>query len=299
MNQPRPTLFPEQTEINKRRFPRFPVAIPIDVVVLRSGIPATIPGRSLDVSAGGVAAVLSGELRSGEWVGVSFQLPTVKDPVHAKAMVRHHGPLRCGLQFYAMPSEQQGALNTWVRMASESAGTAAAPSLPRHESHPASRPRRTVSHAPSRASRERRGVQPGRRRLWIVPAAGLVLALVLGLWFWRNGWTELEGRGESEAPAASAQPQAKVAGSVMEQRLLHKVDPAYPPEAEKAKLQGLVTLNVIIGSDGIVKDLHAVSGPAVLARAAIDAVKWWRFQPYEVEGKPATVETTIEVEFRL
>ena len=299
MNQPRPTLFPEQAEINKRRSPRFPVAIPVDVVVLRSGIPATIPGRALDVSVGGVAAVLSGELRSGEWVGVSFQLPTVKDPVQAKAMVRHHGPLRCGLQFYGMPSEQQGALDTWIRMAVETAppNTTTLPSW----QEPA--PRKPAGVMPAaersrRAARHKSRRTSSRRWFWLVPAIGLLLALMFGLWWWRNGLSDLENT-RAENSDAPAQPQTKVPGTVMEQRLLHKVDPAYPREAEKASLQGLVTLNVVIGPDGVVKDLRPLSGPDVLARAAMDAVKWWRFQPYEVEGKPATVETTIEVEFRL
>lgn len=296
MNQPRPTLFPEQTEINKRRYPRYPVAIPIDVVVLRSGIPATIPGRSLDVSAGGVAAILSGELRSGEWVGVSFQLPTVKEPVQAKAMVRHHGPLRCGLQFYAMPSEQQGALNTWIRMAVEVQPPKISPAFSPQESGPTKR----VTSRPNPPIR-RSGPQAAStsgRWIWVAPAIGLLLALVFGFWWWHKGWTDLE-KNDVGSSALAAQPQAKLPGSVMEQRLLHKVDPSYPAEAEKAKLQGLVTLDVIIGPDGVVKELHSLSGPDVLARAAVDAVKWWRFQPYELEGKPATVETTIEVEFRL
>jgi TonB family protein len=298
MNQPRPTLFPEQAEINKRRFPRYSVAIPVDVVVLRSGIPATIPGRSLDVSAGGVAAVLSGELRSGEWVGVSFQLPTVKEPVQAKAMVRHHGPLRCGLQFYAMPSEQQGALSTWIRMAGETAAPLGSTVPTRQESTPRKSQERTRSAPPHHVSRKPHRSSASRRWLWLIPAIGLVLALLFGFWWWHNGGTGLE-KNETESSAPSSQPQAKVPGNVMEQRLLHKVDPSYPPEAEKSRLQGLVTLQVVIGPDGIVKDLRPVSGPEVLARAAVDAVKWWRFQPYEVEGKPATVETTIEVEFRL
>ncbi|MBV9574256.1 MAG: energy transducer TonB, partial [Acidobacteriales bacterium] len=40
-----------------------------------------------------------------------------------------------------------------------------------------------------------------------------------------------------------------------------------------------------------------VSGPAVLTTAAADAVKWWRFQPYRINGKPVEVETVISVDF--
>ena len=59
----------------RRRIPRYSVAIPIDITVLRSGAPASIPGRSLDLGEGGVAAVLAAELQLGEWVAVEFQLP--------------------------------------------------------------------------------------------------------------------------------------------------------------------------------------------------------------------------------
>lgn len=290
MSQAAPPLFPSQSEINKRRYARFPIAVPVDVVALRSGIPATIPGRSVEVSEGGVSAVLSGELRSGEWVGVSFKLPFVIEPVQAKAMVRYHSPLRCGLQFYAMPSEQQGALRTWTRIAAEGTPRTATATerVQREVSRPAhddDRPRRTLV---------RRRRTRSRRWLWIVPI--IVIAAVLGWLWWHDGWESL-GTGNPETSAT--QPKANVPGTVMEQRLVHKVDPVYPPNAVRSKLQGVVTLDVIVGEDGVVKDLHATSGPDELARSALEAVKWWRFQPYEVDGKPAAVETTIEVEFRL
>jgi protein TonB len=44
--------------------------------------------------------------------------------------------------------------------------------------------------------------------------------------------------------------------------------------------------------------LHAQNGPEVLARAAVDALRWWRFEPYLIDGKPAVVETTVAVEFK-
>src|SRR5678816_2651388 len=84
---------PNPGNSNRRRFGRFAVAVPVDVVVLRSGVPSTIPGRSVDVGEGGVSAVLAGELQPGEAIGISLQLPFVLEPVQAKAVVRHHGPL--------------------------------------------------------------------------------------------------------------------------------------------------------------------------------------------------------------
>ena len=46
--------------------------------------------------------------------------------------------------------------------------------------------------------------------------------------------------------------------------------------------------------------LRALNGPEVLARAAVDALymKWWRFEPYQIDGKAAVVETTVAVEFK-
>jgi protein TonB len=57
-------------------------------------------------------------------------------------------------------------------------------------------------------------------------------------------------------------------------------------------------LDVVVGSDGSVVDVHALNGPEVLARAATDALRWWRFEPYRVEGQPVVVATTVAVEFK-
>ena len=132
--------------VTRRKAPRFAVAVPVDVVVLRSGIPASIPGRSLDVSEGGMAAVLAGEVQPGESVGIEFKLPFVSEPVQAKATVKHYGPMRCGLEFLAMPPEQLGALQTWAKVAAEAArgGGRLGPQLVSNDS-PANRPSAPVA----------------------------------------------------------------------------------------------------------------------------------------------------------
>jgi TonB family protein len=270
------------------------VAVPLDVVVLRSGIPSTIPGRSVDVGEGGVSAVLSGELLPGEPVGVQFKLPFVIDPVHAKAQVRYYGPFRCGLQFLAMRPEQQGALRTWARMAGESGRT-----VPKHEPEPQAPPpvpvsRPAIEQPETRVRRE----QPRQLRWgWISLTLVVFAAAAVAVWWLPPNWWERY----RTTNAATSQPPApiKLAGAVMAQRLLHRVEPQYPLEAEKSKLQGLVVLDTVIGSDGSVKEIRAVSGPDILVQAATDAVRWWRFQPYEVDGHPVPVETTIEVDFQL
>jgi protein TonB len=84
----------------------------------------------------------------------------------------------------------------------------------------------------------------------------------------------------------------------MESRLIHKIEPIYPEAARQANVQGVVILEAVIGTDGTVVDLRAISGPDELTAAALDAVKWWRFQPYVLSGRAVQVKTKLAVEFR-
>jgi len=81
--------------------------------------------------------------------------------------------------------------------------------------------------------------------------------------------------------------------------LVHKVQPVYPKQAAKHHIQGTVVLEAHIGKDGIVRDLRVVSGPPELTKAALDAVKQWRYRPYLVNSEPVEVETTININFTL
>jgi periplasmic protein TonB len=79
--------------------------------------------------------------------------------------------------------------------------------------------------------------------------------------------------------------------------LIHSVDPVYPPEGVAQKLHGAVVLQAVVGRDGRVEDLKIVRGYFILGRAAIAAVKQWRFQPYNVDGHAAATQTTITINF--
>ncbi|HKM47356.1 MAG TPA: TonB family protein [Terriglobales bacterium] len=79
--------------------------------------------------------------------------------------------------------------------------------------------------------------------------------------------------------------------------LVHTVDPVYPPEALAQKLQGPVVLQAVIGRSGNVEDLKIVRGYFVLGRAAIAAVKQWKFQPYSLNGQAAAMQTVITINF--
>jgi periplasmic protein TonB len=64
-------------------------------------------------------------------------------------------------------------------------------------------------------------------------------------------------------------------------------------------VEGTVELSAVIGKDGHVDDLKVIHGSPLLIALALDAVKQWVYQPTYLNGKPVTVETEIDVTFRL
>jgi TonB family protein len=81
--------------------------------------------------------------------------------------------------------------------------------------------------------------------------------------------------------------------------LERKVQPIYPTQARSTGLQGPVVLQFVIDEVGEVQNLRTVSGDAVLARAAIDAVRQWHYQPYRLNGQPVKMPIQITVRFAL
>jgi TonB family protein len=90
-----------------------------------------------------------------------------------------------------------------------------------------------------------------------------------------------------------------VSQGVSNGRLVRRVSPVYPAQAMMARLQGDVVMNALIAEDGSVQDLKVVSGQPTLARAALQAVRQWRYQPYQLDRKPVKMNTTITVKFKL
>ena len=77
------------------------------------------------------------------------------------------------------------------------------------------------------------------------------------------------------------------------------VRPEYPLLARQMKVQGAVELHAQIGKDGGVQNLQVVGGPAILADAAREAVKQWRFKPYIQNGEPVETQVPITVNFTI
>ena len=86
---------------------------------------------------------------------------------------------------------------------------------------------------------------------------------------------------------------------MMEGNLVHKVQPAYPPLARAARIQGAVVLRAIISKGGTIENLQVLGGHPLLVQAAIDAVRQWRYRPYNLNGEPVEVETQVTVNFIL
>jgi TonB family protein len=91
----------------------------------------------------------------------------------------------------------------------------------------------------------------------------------------------------------------EVPAKVMQNNLITKVPPVYPPDAKKARIQGKVILEAVVGTTGHVENLKVVSGPNELQQSAMDAVRQWVYKPYLVNGDPAEVTTKITVIYTL
>jgi protein TonB len=84
-----------------------------------------------------------------------------------------------------------------------------------------------------------------------------------------------------------------------EGNLIYRVQPAYPPLARQARIQGTVELRAIVSKTGTIENLAVVSGHPMLVKSAMDAVRHWRYRPYMLNHEPIEVETEITVNYVL
>jgi periplasmic protein TonB len=100
-------------------------------------------------------------------------------------------------------------------------------------------------------------------------------------------------------PKVATPQRVRVSQGVSQGLLIRKVQPNYPPLARQARIQGQVVLQAQISKQGTIENLQLISGHPMLAPAAIEAVKQWRYKPYFLNGEPVEVETQITVIFSL
>ena len=91
----------------------------------------------------------------------------------------------------------------------------------------------------------------------------------------------------------------RVGGNVRTPIKLRDVRPIYPPEAQAARVSGMVIAEVQIGADGSVEDARILKSIPLLDQAALDAVKQWTFTPTTLNGVPVPVIMTVTVNFTL
>jgi periplasmic protein TonB len=100
-------------------------------------------------------------------------------------------------------------------------------------------------------------------------------------------------------PKVATPQRVRVSSGVSTGLLIKRVQPNYPPLARQARIQGQVVLQAEISKEGAIQNLQLISGHPMLAPAAIEAVKQWRYKPYLLNGEPVAVDTQVVVNFTL
>lgn len=100
------------------------------------------------------------------------------------------------------------------------------------------------------------------------------------------------------APVAQRGP-VRIGGAIIAPTLIERVEPEYPQVAVSARVQGVVILEATVGRDGRVEDVRVLSSPPLLDRAAMHAVRQWRYSPLLLNEKPERFVLTVTVSFSL
>lgn len=201
-----------------------------------------------------------------------------------------------------------GGRDAYLESLVEAARARAAAPLPAapflRESHLRERVELLLKEAPMSAARTLRNA--------VVTAILLLVALAL-----TASALPLQAKpapGAGAAQAADAEPTSMP-------KLIHRVNPVYPPDAKTEGVQGIFLLDLVIGEDGTIQDAAvavsaptferleairsakgtkaALEGDARLAAAALEAVRQWRYEPVVKGGKPVEVKATVTVNFKL
>lgn len=117
---------------------------------------------------------------------------------------------------------------------------------------------------------------------------------------------EINSPANNSAPVSSlstsnrAEPVAPVpiGGDVKPAKLLKSVPPVYPDMARNQRISGDVRIDALVDADGNVSTMKVLSGSPLLHLAALNALKQWKYQPAELDGKPTPMHLTVTIQFR-
>ena len=128
-------------------------------------------------------------------------------------------------------------------------------------------------------------------------AVGTAIDGILGSVVGATGIATLPPPVEVNTPDPPA--SIRVGGDVLAAKILHRVQPVYPPLARTARIEGVVQLLGVLNREGRIESLRVLSGHPLLVQAALDAVRQWTYSPTYLNGVPVEVQAPIEVRFTL
>jgi TonB family protein len=281
-----------------------PVSVPQPAPVARPALATVVPrlleylrdqrSRSLIV---GAALVILALVVAWGWVGqskprksvpvaqkITPQASSVEDlamepPTEVVVKPSPNRPAENPVEHKERPSKRASKEDSSAKASPE--GSAEAPDTVTHsDDSDASDAPLIVAHNASRAAASETADSPVEQPALTEPKAdGSTLAGVL------------------VAPSMAPSLARPVSQGVTPGKLIHQVQPVYPRQAQTLQLAGPVVLDAAIGVDGKVGRVKIVSGHPILARAAIDAVRQWRYTPYRLDGKPIVANAQITVNF--
>jgi outer membrane biosynthesis protein TonB len=97
----------------------------------------------------------------------------------------------------------------------------------------------------------------------------------------------------------STDKPVRVSGGIVAGSILTNVSPVIPEEARCQHIGGSVVTHVVIGRDGKVVSAVPISGPDLLRKPYVDAIKQWTYRPFEIDGQPVEVETTVTINIQM
>ena len=101
------------------------------------------------------------------------------------------------------------------------------------------------------------------------------------------------------APVMQPRAPVRVGGRVRPPRRLSNSSPVYPHLARQTRVQGVVTIDAVIDTEGNVAEMRVVSGHPLLISAALETVSQWKYEPTYLNDQPVAVQLTVTVTFQL